>query len=74
LYENQPFDRIVYSSVVIQITDRSFKVFGNSQTNAYFNILEPKPNPAIETITVDNLTVRVATAFYDKTVTVPFGT
>jgi hypothetical protein len=74
LYENQPFDRIVYSSVVVQITDRGFKVFGNSQTNAYFKVLAPKPNPAIEIITVDNLTVRVATDFYDRTVTVPYGT
>ena len=74
LYENQPFDRIVYSGVVIQITDRGYKVFGNSQTNAYFKVLAPKPNPAVETITVDNLTVRVATDFYDRTVTVPYGT
>jgi len=74
LYENQPFDRIVYSGVIVQVTDRGYKVFGNSQTNAYFKVLAPKPNPAVETITVDNLTVRVATDFYDRTVTVPYGT
>lgn len=74
LYENQPFDRVVYSGIVIQITDRGFKVFGNSQTNAYFKVLVPKPNPAVETITVENLSVRVATAFYDQTATIPYGT
>jgi len=74
LYENQPFDRIVYSGVIVQVTDRGYKVFGNSQTNAYFKVLAPKPNPAIETITVDTLTVKVATDFYDRTVTVPYGT
>ena len=74
LYENQPFDRIVYSGVIVQVTDRGYKIFGNSQTNAYFTVLAPKPNPAIEIVTVDTLTVKVATDFYDRTVTVPYGT
>jgi hypothetical protein len=74
LYDNQPFDRIVYSGVVIQISDNGFKVYGNSQTNAYFKILVPKNNGINETITVENLTVKLATEFYDRTVLVPYGT
>ena len=40
LYDNQPFDRIVYSGVVVQITQDGYTVFGNSQTNAYFKVLK----------------------------------
>lgn len=74
LYDNQPFDKIVYSGVVIQISENGYKVFGNSQTNAYFKTLVPKNNGITESITVENLTVRLATEFYDKTVLVPYGT
>ena len=74
LYDNQPFDRIVYSGIVVQISENGYKVFGNSQTNAYFTILAPKDNGINETITVENLTVKLATEFYDRTVLVPYGT
>jgi hypothetical protein len=74
LYDNQPFDRIVYSGVVIQITENGYKVYGNSQTNAYFKVLVPKNNGINETITVENLTVKLATEFYDNVVLVPYGT
>ena len=74
LYDNQPFDRIVYSGVVVQITENGYKVFGNSQTNAYFKVLVPKNNGIGESITVENLTVKIATEFYDETVLVPYGT
>ena len=74
LYDNQPFDKIVYSGVVIQISENGYKVFGNSQTNAYFKVLVPKNNGITESITVENLTVKLATEFYDRTVLVPYGT
>jgi hypothetical protein len=74
LYDNQPFDRIIYSGVVIQISENGYKVFGNSQTEAYFTILAPKDNAITETVTVENLTVKLATGFYDRKVLVPYGT
>jgi hypothetical protein len=74
LYENQPFDRIVYSGVVIQITANGYKVYGNSQTNAYFKVLVPNPVSHPENISVDNLSVKLSTKFYDKVILVPYGT
>ena len=74
LYENQPFDRIIYSGVVIQITENGYKVFGNSQTNAYFKTLTPKFGGNIQTITVENLTVKVTDSFTDATQVIPYGT
>ena len=74
LYENQPFDRIIYSGVVIQITENGYKVFGNSQTNAYFKILTPKFGGNIQTITVENLTVKVTDSFTGEIQVIPYGT
>jgi hypothetical protein len=74
LYENQPFDRIIYSGVVIQITENGYKVFGNSQTNAYFKTLTPKFGGNTQTITVENLTVKVTDSFTADTQVIPYGT
>jgi hypothetical protein len=74
LYENQPFDKIIYSGVVIQIIDNGYKIFGNSQTNAYFKILTPKYAGELKTITVEDLSVQVTNEFYDTIQVVPYGT
>ena len=74
LYENQPFDQIVYSGVVIQISDNGYKVYGNSQTNAYFKTLTPRYKGDNKIITVEDLTVTVTTTFFDTTQTIPYGT
>jgi hypothetical protein len=74
LYENQPFDRIVYSGVVIQITDNGFKVYGNNQINAYFKILTPKFGGTKQQIKVEGLTVEVTDNFYETVQTIPYGT
>jgi len=74
LYDNQPFDRIVYSGVVIQITENGYQVYGNSQTNAYFKILLPKNSGYSETIEVENLSVRIADQYTDKVGIIPYGT
>jgi len=73
LYENQPFDRIVYSGVVVQITENGYKVYGNSQTNAYFKTVVPKATNITDKITVENLSVDVITDFYNITATIPYG-
>jgi hypothetical protein len=74
LYNNQPFDRIIYSGVIIQITNNGYTVFGNSQTNAYFTILEPKINGNSETVVVEKASAKLARDYFDRTITVPYGT
>ena len=75
LYDNQPFDRIVYSGVVIQITDQGYyKVYGNSQTNAYFNILLPKINGNYDRVSVQSLSVQLAKDYYTTPTVVAYGT
>lgn len=73
LYNNVPFDRIVYTGVVVQITNNGYKVYGNSQTKAYFKVLAPKNNGNTSKVTVENLSVNVANDYTDKVVTVPYG-
>ena len=74
LYDNQPYDRIVYSPVIVQSTSSGFAVFGNSQDTAYFRTATPKYNGNYSNITVDTLTVKI-TDDYDLTeVIVPYGT
>lgn len=74
LYDNQPFDRIIYSSVIVQQTsDGYFKVFGNSQTYAYFKLLKAKINGNYENITVGGLTVQTPKDFQNKVDVLPYG-
>ena len=74
LYENTPFTQIVYSGVVIQITQNGYKVYGNSQTNAYFKAYVPNPNTRYDTNTVEKLSVKIYDGFYNDVVLVPYGT
>lgn len=74
LYDNQPFDRIVYSGVVVQITQDGYTVFGNSQTNAYFKTLKPINNGKYDNIEVENDRVRVAADYSNTEVLIPYGT
>jgi len=75
LYDNPPFDRIIYSGVIIQISnDGYFKVYGNSQTNAYFKVLKPKINGNYETVTVDNYSVKLPNDYSDIEEVIAYGT
>ena len=77
LHDNQPVDQIIYSAVVVQQVANGWKVFGNSQSQAYFTIDQPIFNGNNSVITYDNLTVKVAkdytTSATDEQL-VPYGT
>jgi hypothetical protein len=74
LYDNQPYDKIIYSSIIIQLTSTGFKVYGNSQTSAYFTISDVKPSANYTDVSVENLSAKVYNDFYDTTSLVPYGT
>ena len=73
LYDNQPFDRIVYSAVVVQLTNDGYLVYGNSQTNTYFRTLKPLKNGNNTNIQVENTTVKVTRDYTSEQVLVPYG-
>ena len=74
LYDNQPFDRIIYSGLMVQKVESGFAVYGNSQLLNYFTTLKPKFDSYI-TITVGNLSLKLANTFFENEETVvPYRT
>lgn len=74
LYDNQPFDKNVYSSIVIQIDPAGFTVYGNSQSMAYFRTLTPANNGNYDYIKVDNANVKITKDYTPEEILVPYGT
>jgi hypothetical protein len=74
LYDNQAFDRIMFSGVIVQQNDSYWTVYGNSQTNAYFQILDPNFNGNWTTLTTENISVKVAQSYSTNVSLVPYGT
>lgn len=74
LYDNQPFNRIIYSGIVVQIVNNGFAVFGNSQTQAYFKTLKPVNNGNLDSLTVEKLSVKLAKDYSSTEVLVPYST
>jgi len=73
LYDNQPTDTLIYSSLIIQRTDRGYKVFGNSQNRAYFTSKIPMMNGLFDTVIVNGLTIQIPKQYYDQTIVTPYG-
>jgi hypothetical protein len=75
LYDNQPFDKVVFSSIIIQKTVQGgFTVYGNSQSFAYFTIKLPINSGRSELVTVLEQRVKLATDYSSQEVLVPYGT
>ncbi len=73
LYDNQPNDTIIYSSIIIQKTTSGYRVYGNSQTKTYFKTLTPNLNSIPNEFTVNNNTIKVPSNYYDKEIIIPYG-
>ena len=77
LHDNQPNDQIKFSSVVIQLVNNGWKVFGNSQSQAYFTIDQPITGSGTTKVAVDEYTVNIANKYTTKDSEekiVPYGT
>jgi hypothetical protein len=73
LYKNEPDARIAFSSVIIQVSENGWTIWGNSSTQPYFEITESIPNGNFDSITVNNTTIRYARDFKTDIVRVPYG-
>jgi len=75
LYDNQPFDKIAYSGIIIQLTENGgFAVYGNNQSRPVFVGLEPIKNGNVKNLTVENLTVKLPLDYSSKEKIIPYGT
>lgn len=73
LYQNQPTDKLTFSSVVVQKTKNGFKVYGNSQNQNYFRSLAPVFNGLLETISIDSFKVQIPKSYSSEVLTIPYG-
>lgn len=73
LYDNQPTDTLVYSSIIVQETETGYKVYGNSQNRNYFVVKIPMMNGLVDSIQVNANTVNIPRNYYKKTTIVPYG-
>jgi len=72
LYNNQPTDTIIYSSIVVQKTLAGYKVYGNKQSKAYFTVRTPISG-LYEPVTVNGKTVQIAKSYSQQQMNVPYG-
>jgi hypothetical protein len=73
LYKNQPFDEITYSSVIVEVTDAGYTVYGYSSYQPYFPILSSKINGNTQTLTGGNISVTVPSQYSEDIVQIPYG-
>ena len=73
LYKNQPFDEIVYSSVIVEVTDAGYAIYGYSSYQPYFPILSSKINGKTQTLTGGNISVTVPSQYSNNIVQIPYG-
>ena len=73
LYKNQPFSKVVYSSIIVQSTDDGWAVFGYSNLTPYFNILVSKPAGKTITISAAGVNISVPVEYTNTVAQVPYG-
>ena len=73
LYQNQPYSELVYSSVIIEVTDAGYAVYGYSNYQPYFPTLASVINNHLQTISAGNLSVSVPTEYSSNIVQIPYG-
>jgi hypothetical protein len=73
LYKNQPFDRTTYSSVIVQIVEGGYAVYGYSTLRPFFDISVSQGIGRLKSYTAGNITVQVPTVYTDTVVQVPYG-
>ena len=73
VYKNEPFNQVLYSSVLVQVVDGGWSVTGYSITNPYFEILASRTTGLTQTISSGGTTVTVPATYTSNVVQVPYG-
>ena len=73
LYQNTPFAQIAYSSVVVQVVDDGWAVFGYNTNASYFEILASNPTGKTVTVTAGGQSEVVNVEYSTRVVQVPYG-
>ena len=73
IYKNQPFERILYSGIIIERVSGGYSVWGYNNTTPYFNIFASSSNGLLQTISGGGAEVRVPAQYTNTVVQVPYG-
>jgi hypothetical protein len=73
LYKNQPFNRIDYSAVIVEVVEGGYSVYGYSITNPYFSKLDSKVTGITQTLTGGNISVTVPSQYTTNVTQIPYG-
>ena len=73
VYKNQPFNQILYSSVIVQVVNGGWSVTGYSITNPYFEILASRTTGPTQTISAGGTSVTVPLTYNQNVVQIPYG-
>jgi len=73
VYKNQPFDRLIYSSVVIQVVDGGWAVFGYGTARPFFNTFTSIPVGQFQTYSVAGKTIQVPANYTTNITQIPYG-
>jgi hypothetical protein len=73
LYKNQPFNEIIYSALIVEITTTGYTVYGYNNATPYFNIFASASNGLLKTVSGGGAAVRVPAQYSDIVVQIPYG-
>jgi hypothetical protein len=73
LYKNQPFARIIYSSLIVERTADGYSVWGYNNATPYFNVFASASNGVLQTISSGGAEVRVPAQYSNNVVKIPYG-
>ena len=73
LYKNQPFNRINYSSVIVEVVEGGYSVYGYSSTDPYFSMLVSKVTGLTQTVSGGNISVTVPSQYTGQVAQIPYG-
>jgi hypothetical protein len=73
LYKNQPFSRVIYSSIVVERTDSGYSIYGYNNTQPFFNIFASSSSGRTQVVSGGGAEVRVPSQYTTTVVQVPYG-
>jgi hypothetical protein len=73
VYKNQPFARVIYSSLIVERTADGYSVWGYNNATPYFNIFVSSSNGLLQTVSGGGASVRVPAQYTNNVAQVPYG-
>jgi hypothetical protein len=72
-YKNQPYNRINYSAVIVEVVEGGYSVYGYSTTDPYFSIVSSKVSGLTQTISAGDFSVTVPSQYTNQIRQIPYG-